>query len=120
MWPRLINIVIGLWLMAAPAVLRYDGIASDHDRIVGPIIASLACIAIWETTRGLRWGNLLIGAWMLLAPWLLWFPADATTSTMLSGGAVAALSLVRGKLKHRFDGGWNLWRSSPQRPADVR
>ena len=118
MWPRLINIAIGIWLMAAPAILRYDGLAADHDRIVGPIIASLACIAIWETTRGLRWLNLLIGAWMLLAPWVLSFPADATWNTMLAGAAVAGLSLVRGTLKHSFGGGW-LLRGSTARSNEA-
>ena len=113
MWPRLINIAIGVWLMAAPGVLRYGGVPADHDRVVGPILASLACIAIWESTRSLRWINLLIGLWMLLAPWVIGFPTGATINTMICGAAVAGLSLVRGKLIHRFGLGWRLWRSPP-------
>jgi hypothetical protein len=111
MWAQLINVAIGIWLMAAPDVLGYGGIAADHDRIVGPLVATFACVACWEATRPLRWVNLPVGAWMLLAPWLLGFPSTATIDTMLCGIAVACLSLVRGKLKHRFDGGWAaLWR----------
>lgn len=121
MWARAINIAIGIWLMAAPDVLRYGGVPADHGRIVGPVIASLACIAMWEVTRSLRWINLLIGLWMLLAPWVLGFPADATINTMLCGAAVAGLSLVRGKLTHRFDGGWTFWRSpAPAPPPQQR
>lgn len=119
MWARIINLVIGVWLMAAPAALGYAGTrAADHDRIVGPILASIACIAIWETTRPLRWVNLVIGGWLVLAPWVLGFPPAATWNAVLAGAVVAGLSLVRGTLRHRFDGGWSaLWRSAP-RPGD--
>lgn len=116
MWARLINIGIGIWLMAAPAVLGYGGVASNHDRIVGPLLASFACIALWEVTRPLRWVNLLLGGWMLLAPWILGFGPTATVNSLLAGAAVAGLSLVRGTLSHRFGGGWSsLWHSAPRR-----
>ena len=108
MWARIINVAVGIWLMAAPAVLGYGGtVAADHDRIVGPVLASLACIAIWEVTRSLRWLNLLIGGWMLLAPWVLGFPSDATVNSSVAGVMVVCLSLVRGRLTHRFGGGWS-------------
>ena len=112
MWAHIINLAIGLWLMAAPDVLGYAGLAADHDRVVGPVIATFACVAIWEATRPLRWVNLLIALWMLLAPWMLGFPQAATINTMLCGAAAAALSCVRGKPRHRFGGGWRaIWRS---------
>src|SRR5215207_3520539 len=71
MWPRLVNTLVGLWLMAAPAVLDYAGAARTNDRIVGPLAASFAVIAIWEVTRPLRWANVALGVWLLVAPWLL-------------------------------------------------
>ena len=118
MWPRLINIAVGVWLMAAPAALKYDGRAADHDRIVGPLIASIACISIWEATRALRGVNVVIGAWMLLAPWLLSFPTTPTWHTMVCGAAVVGFALVRGRLKHRFDGGWWLATASTTASPD--
>jgi hypothetical protein len=107
MWARVLNVAVGIWLMAAPAALRYEGtLAADHDRVVGPVLASFACIAMWEVTRPLRWGNAVIGAWLLAAPWVLGFPPVATVNSMAAGAVVVGLSLVRGKLTHDFAGGW--------------
>jgi hypothetical protein len=119
MWPRLINIAVGIWLIAAPAVMGYEGLAADHARVVGPIVASLACIAIWEATRSLRRVNLLVGLWMLLSPWLLEFPAIAAVNTCPCGGIVVGMSLLRGKLTHRLGGGWAL-RQPPARSRHAR
>jgi hypothetical protein len=114
MWPRLINTVLGIWLMAAPAVLGYEGTrAADHDRIVGPVLATFACVAIWEATRPLRWVNLLLGIWLVAAPWLIGSPTTATLNGVVVGIVVAALSLVRGRTTHSFGGGWTaLWRQA--------
>lgn len=109
-----INTLLGIWLMAAPAVLRYGGLPEDHDRIVGPVIATFAAIAFFEVCRPLRWVTFVGGLWLLAAPWLLSFPADATTNSMIVGLAVAVLSLWKGRTPTRFGGGWSsLWKDTP-------
>ena len=116
MWAQLASTAIGLWLMAAPSVLGYGGIASTHDRIIGPIVASLALMACWEVLRPLRRLNTALGLWLVLAPWLLGFPTPATLDSILSGAALVGLSLVRGKLSKAYGGGWSaLWKA----PADA-
>ncbi|MGH7966442.1 MAG: SPW repeat domain-containing protein, partial [Candidatus Binatia bacterium] len=50
MWAQLTNILLGVWLMVAPAVFGYVGTASTNDRIVGPLVASFAMIALSEAT----------------------------------------------------------------------
>ena len=112
MWARLVNTALGLWLMAAPAVLAYGDPAQINDRIAGPLAVTFAVVAIWGATRPLRRGNLAIGAWLLLAPWVLGYGAAAPTVNSLAVGAVLiACSFVKGSLDHRFDGGWRmLWR----------
>ena len=113
MWARFANTAVGLWLLAAPAVLGYGGPAANNDRIVGPLAATFAIIAIWEVTRGLRWLNLILGGWLLAAPWLLGgYTAGATTSSMAAGVLLAVFSLVRGKIRQEYGGGWPaVWRS---------
>ena len=106
MWAHAIVSLVGIWLMAAPAVLGYGGVAANHDRIVGPVVASFACIALWEVTRPLRWLDLAAGLWLIAAPWILGFARDAAVNSVIAGLAIAALSLVRGKLTHQFGGGW--------------
>ncbi len=77
MWARLLSAAAGIWLMTAPAVLRYSNPAQTNDRIIGPIVASISIIAIWQVTRAIRWLNLPLGAWLILAPALLGYLSTA-------------------------------------------
>ena len=107
MWAQLINTLLGLWLMSAPAVLGYGAPAATNDRIVGPVAATFACVAIWEVTRAVRWINLALGIWLLPAPWVLGYESIAATVNALCAGLLlAAMACVRGKMTHRFAGGW--------------
>lgn len=110
MWARAANTALGLWLMAAPAVLGYAAPASTNDRVVGPIVASFAIIAVWEATRPLRRANTVLGGWLLVCPWILGYPALPAVHSLVVGVLVLAFSLVRGEVKARFGGGWSaLW-----------
>ena len=111
---QLLSVVIGVWLMIAPAAIGYGGMAAQNDRIIGPIAATFATIAASEATRPVRWANVVLGAWMVLAsPWL-GGPIAAIANEMLAGVALIGLSLVRGRISSRFGGGWSvLFRRGP-------
>ena len=114
MWAQLLTALTGIWLMASPAVLDYADPARANDRIIGPVVASMATIAIWELTRPLRWVNVALGAWLLIAPWLLGHPPDARWNSLVAGSLILACSLVKGSRTHRFAGGWSsLWKGVP-------
>lgn len=104
---RLVNILIGIWLMAAPAVLGYGDPAAAIDRIAGPTVAAIAMVAISGATRPLRWLNLLIGLWLVAAPLVLGYDLEPFLNSTACGLAVAALSAVRGKVTNSFAGGWS-------------
>lgn len=119
MGPQIVSMCIGLWLMAAPAVLGYGRPLATSDHIAGPLIATFACIAIWECTRSLRWVNLALGAWVVLAPWALSGPPWGLLNGVVSGTATAFLASRGGEIRHRFGGGWEvLWprASAPRKP----
>lgn len=100
--------------MAAPAVLDYADPARTNARIIGPIVASLATIAIWELTRPLRWVNVILGAWLLIAPWMLAHPPDARWNSLATGALILICSLVKGTRTHQLGGGWSsLWKGVP-------
>jgi hypothetical protein len=114
MWTHLLAALAGIWLMAAPAVLDYADPARANDRIIGPIVASIAIIAVWEIGRPLRWVNVILGAWLLIAPWLLGHPPDARWNSLAAGALILALSLAKGKHTHQVGGGWTaLWKGVP-------
>lgn len=114
MWAHLLTVLAGIWLMASPAVLDYADPARANDRIIGPIVASMATIAIWEHTRPLRWVNVVLGAWLLIAPWRLCHPSYARWDSLAAGRLILVCWLVKGHRTHQFGGGWSsLWKGVP-------
>jgi hypothetical protein len=112
MLPQIINTALGIWLMATPAVLRYGRPASTNDHIIGPLVATFACIAIWEATRPVRWVNLPLGLWLMVAPLALGHSPAGMLNSVLCGIAIAALSCAGGDVRQQFGGGWSaLWRN---------
>lgn len=118
MWPRLVNVALGLWLMLAPAVLGYATtapVASASDRIIGPLVVSAAIVSIWPELRPLRWVTVVLGALAVVAPlasgaFVDW-PLRAGVSSVVTGLAMVGFGLVRGKVDSRFGGGWrSIWR----------
>lgn len=105
MWAQGIACAIGIWLMASPEVLGYGGTARVHALVVGPIAASLACVAMWQVTRPIRWVNVVIGAWLVLSSAILSDSALSIVNSILSGLALGGLSCFRGRVRHRMAGG---------------
>jgi hypothetical protein len=118
MWAQLINTFVGIWLMFAPDALGYDGPAATNAHIVGPLVASFACIAVFEVTRPVRWWNVPLGLWLVLAPWVLPdYPPVAMVNDMVVGVVVVSLSLVRGRIRGQYGGGWSVLWKSARRPT---
>jgi SPW repeat len=106
MWARIASFVLGLWLMAAPAVIGYADPARTNDHIVGPVVAGFAFIAIWQLMRPLRWIGLVVGAWLLAAPWILEYGTTPTVNSLVVGLLLAVLTFLGTKTSKRFGGGW--------------
>ncbi len=123
MWAHFINAALGIWLMAAPAVLGYAAPAQTNDRIIGPVIATFAIVAWWEATRPAGRWNLPLGIWLLLAPWVLGYGGTtAIVHSLVVGALVAGLSLVRGQYRpEKFGGGWSaLWQETPSSEHEAQ
>lgn len=122
MWAQIINAILGIWLIAAPAILGSDKPIATNEHIVGPLIASFAIISCWEITRAVRLYNLPLGAWLLLAPWVLGYnDTTAIINEMVVGLLVIAFCLVKGKVEGHFGGGWSaIWGKDPLHEQEVR
>ncbi|MEC9374397.1 MAG: hypothetical protein VYC34_11165 [Planctomycetota bacterium] len=100
--------VLGVWLMAAPAVLGFGGGAEMSHRIVGPLIATFGWVAMGQCTRGIRKANFVLAAWLIAAPLIIDHTSAATISSIVTAFAVAGLSLIHGEVDHgKFGGGWS-------------
>ncbi|MCC9138557.1 SPW repeat protein [Pontibacter silvestris] len=122
MWAQIINAILGIWLIVAPAVLGADKAAADNDHIIGPIIVSFAVISWWEATRVVRLYNLPLGAWLLLAPWILGYnETTVIISDMMVGALVIGFSFVKGKTETRYGGGWSaIWKSDSLHEREAK
>lgn len=110
MWPRFISIIVGIWLLASGDVLGLDGTAKANNVICGSLAATFATIALWETTRGLRWLNLLIGIWLVISLLVFGYSGAPLVSSLIGGLLLATFSLIRGEMKEQTGGGWSsLW-----------
>ena len=112
MWPRIINSLLGLWLMIAPGILQYSPAAADNGHIAGPVIITFSVVAIWEATRVLRKWNIPVAIWLLVAPWILGYDNTiAIISDMGVGVLVLIFSSIKGKIEKDYGGGWSsLWK----------
>lgn len=112
-WARVINILLGLWLMVASAIFGWSKTVADNDHIIGPMIVTFSFTALWEATRGMRKWNIPLGVWLVLAPWLLGYESTgAIINDMVTGILVIVTSLAKGKIVNQFGGGWEaIWKS---------
>jgi hypothetical protein len=110
MWARFISALLGGWLMAAPDVLGYSGVAAaaNSDHAVGPIVVGASLVAVWRVMRPLRWVELLAGAWLIVAPWVLmrWYGWIPTLDSLGVGIALVVPAFLGGKTEKSFGGGW--------------
>lgn len=122
MWAQVINALLGLWLMVAPAFIGSDKVMADNDHIIGPVIISFAVISWWEATRVVRLYNLPLGAWLILAPWVLGYSDTvAIVNDMAVGALVIGFSLIKGKIEENYGGGWSaIWKSDTPHAKEAR
>jgi hypothetical protein len=124
MWHHLAVILCGLWVMASPDVMQYEGPERLNNHIVGPLVISAAVIAMAEATRAARWMNVVLGAWLVLAPVVLGYaPLHIGIRSWLIGAVILGLSLREGPRGERLGGGWRrLWKTPPaeKRPATFK
>jgi hypothetical protein len=115
MFVQLAVCALGVLLTASPALFGYGGPAATRQQVVGPVLASLACIAASEVTRPLRFANVVLGLWLLAAPWILAAPTPALIIASAVGALAIVLSTLGGAVEHRYGGGWSaLWREPKQ------
>lgn len=61
------GIVVGIWLLLAPAVVL-TGRAAEHGRLLGAVVAAIGALSLAQVARPARWANAAIGLWLVVAP----------------------------------------------------
>jgi len=103
------SVLLGIWLMFAPAVLGGTAMAANNDRLVGALIVTVAVVSTAEVVRALRLLNVLFGAWIAASGWMLsGATAAGRWSGLVAGALILVLSLRRGHVGERY-GAWQPW-----------
>lgn len=114
---RVITIAAGVWLMFAPAVLGYGDPAAANDRLVGPTVAGIAFVSLWEVVRSLRWAALPLGVWLVVAPFVLGYgPVAPIISSIVTAIVVIASTPPSPADPSRYAGGWRSLLSDEKAP----
>lgn len=71
MWPRTTELLLGVWLVVGPWLLDAPAVLRAHDAVVGLAAACIALLAMRLPTRLVNLWNLVLGAWLVAFP-LLW------------------------------------------------
>lgn len=106
-WNMVAAAALGVWIMAAPAVLGASGRAADSNYLTGALIVTFSVIAFGEVARPARLLNIPFGLWLAASPVLFaGAPGAFGWSNAAVGVALLALSVRRGRVETRF-GTWN-------------
>lgn len=108
MWAAIANVVIGLWLMIAPAYFSFEKAAANNHYITGPLVVTMAIVSIWEFNRALRYFNLVAGVWLVVAPFMLYGHGGRSQwNSIICGILLIIFSSFKGKIEGRYGGGWS-------------
>ena len=100
------HIILGLWLMIAPAILNMNKQASDNNHIAGPLIITFAIVALWEINRNAIRINILVALWVLISVFIFDYSGIPLFSNLSAAFLVIILSFVKRKRTQRYGGGW--------------
>jgi general stress protein CsbA len=93
-WPRWINLLLGIWLLIAPAALGYvDAYAANNDHLLGMLVAISAAVALWLPK--VRYLNVAFGVWLIVAPFVLgYFGSRSVANDIVVGIAIAVFAFI--------------------------
>jgi uncharacterized membrane protein len=106
MWTQLLAALLGVCLLAAPAVTGQSQPEALLAQLAGALIAGVALVASSELMRALRWLTATLGLALVAAEAVVGASGPMGLFAALAGTAVLLLSLLPGSQRHVFAGGW--------------
>jgi hypothetical protein len=67
MWPRVIELMLGVWLLVSPFVFRDTARAAEYvvnDAVSGAVVVLLSLLAFWRPLRRANLATLAMGLWL--------------------------------------------------------
>jgi hypothetical protein len=102
-----INVLLGVWLILVPWVLRYSAgsTAASNSVVVGLLVLMMAAVSLWvaATSHALAWINVMLGTWVFFSPWFIGYQTEMTAlwNHVIVGALIIVFALVRAGTRTR-------------------
>jgi SPW repeat len=103
---RLCTVALGMWLMAAPAVLDLGAAETASMHVAGPPVVALAVAACAPALDALRWLLIPLAGWLIISPWFLDGSTAAVTVSVIVGALVPPFARIGHGDAGGRGGGW--------------
>lgn len=102
-WTLIVSATLGFALTFLPTLFGVSGRAGDVYHVGGPLILTMATLAMGEPLRLIRYLNVVLGMGVAVAPWMVGgsHGLGALVGAVL-GLAAAALALPSGPIRERY------------------
>lgn len=96
LWAYLTNVILGAWLIAAPATFGVPLDAYGWSEILsGAFLVIFGLLSLKPMRTWAPWGSCFVGIWLLFAPLVFWAPSAASyASDTIVGSLAIALSVL--------------------------
>lgn len=98
MWARVVEIMLGFWLIVSRFVFRHDAVAEGYlltnDVICGFIVMTLGFLSFWNKAYWAHFMILLVALWLIVYGYLLGYPSPPTAQNQIMTGLLLAIFAI--------------------------
>jgi hypothetical protein len=102
MWPRIVEILLGIWLIASPLIFRTADTCmrgAVNDLICGAAVIVLSLVSFSSRFRRAHFLILLVAAWLLITGYIAGHPAPPAAQNLIIVGLLLAMfAIIPGRI----------------------
>ncbi|MCB9471673.1 MAG: vitamin K epoxide reductase family protein [Candidatus Obscuribacterales bacterium] len=104
-WTLVASFFLGAWMMSAPALLGFAGVAANFDYFTGALVVTFSITAMAEVSHSARLLNIPIAIALIISPLFIQSVTVIALANQVCAGIILVLiSIPRAKINARFGG----------------
>ncbi len=92
MWARVVEIMLGFWLLASPFIFRGGILASDL--LYGLLVIVFSFLSYWNRTRWAHFLTLFVALWLIILGYTAGHPAPASAQNQIIVGLLVGMFAI--------------------------
>jgi peptidoglycan/LPS O-acetylase OafA/YrhL len=97
MWARVVEIMLGFWLLASPFIFRFGGTHDGNltnDLLCGLLIVIFGFLSFWNRTAPAHFLILLVAGWLIIFGYLAGHPAPPSAQNQIIVGLLLVMFAI--------------------------